>query len=120
LKAIYPTDVAQGAQLALPYYLLPLPDIAISELLRGDLVLITFLNLGRIAVALEKAGLSAHLERDEIRVSGCRNDGRPYLLVGLTRHIHEVLYECLPVSTFVEAAAAMANAAATVPIDDGA
>jgi hypothetical protein len=56
-----PMDEGRGAQLHLPYFLLPLPRSSIKDILHGRMVVLNLVNSGRVAEALEDAGFSVDL-----------------------------------------------------------
>ena len=56
LVSTLPDPRGDGPHRYLPYYLYPLPRTAIVEMLHGRLVIISILNEGKVAAALQEAG----------------------------------------------------------------
>ena len=52
-----PDSRGRGARRYLPYYLYPLPRAWILDILHGRLMIMSMLNVGRVAMALEEEGL---------------------------------------------------------------
>jgi len=113
-----PSPEGRAPQLHLPYYLLPLPQTAILDLLHGRLMIFNLVNSGRVVAALESAGF-------DVRVPTGRNDlSSESLVVGmevedsrgdrfvaewrnLTMHLNEMTMEFKPVRYIVDIAEAM-------------
>ena len=113
-----PSPEGRGPQLHLPYYLLPLPQTAVIDMLLGRLMIFNLVNSGRVVAALESAGF-------EVRVPTGRNDlsgdslvvrmhvegdrGERYAAEwrNLTMHLNEMTMEFKPVQYIVDIAEAM-------------
>ena len=70
IVSVLPDWHGAGPHLYMPYYLYALPRYAVVDLLHGRLILVSLLNLGRVAVALEEAGYRVELptkDRDYAR-----------------------------------------------------
>lgn len=112
----------RGPHLYLPYFLYPLPRSAVLNLLHGRLILLSLLNLGRIAVALEEAGFRVELpekereyKRSPLRVfTEVTAGGRRFSveLGGLHMPLTEMIMEASSPQSFVEWVRAAARGAA--------
>lgn len=107
-----PDPSGDGPHRYLPYFLYPLPRSWIIDILRGRLVVIAVLNVGRLAESLEQAGFRTEAGRhgDFIRVlADVEVDGGKYLveLAPLNENITEAIMEALPLAVVTDAATTM-------------
>ncbi|WBB59362.1 hypothetical protein O7599_27865 [Streptomyces sp. WMMC500] len=100
--ASIPTDVTRGAQLFRPYYLYPIPQRAIFDLLYGRLAIIVGVNAGGIAGALKDHGHNVQISEETTPPSRAiilsdvvAIEGQPYRveLHDLGVPIQEAIYE---------------------------
>jgi hypothetical protein len=112
-----PSPEGRGAQLYLPYFLLPLPKTAVSDLLNERMIIFSLVNAGRISEALENEGFDIHYPtgRHDLSVDSMvvtmklEHDGRRYRAEwhNLTMHLHEMVMEFKPLSYIVDVARAV-------------
>lgn len=113
-----PSPEGRGPQLHLPYFLLPLPQTAILDILHGRLMIFNLVNSGRVVAALETAGFEVHVptgrndlssESLVVRMKVDDTGGERYVAEwrNLTMHVNEMTMEFKPVQYIVDIAEAM-------------
>jgi hypothetical protein len=125
-----PTNDRRGAELYLPYYLLPLPLNAVVDMMRNRLVVLILTNGGRIVSALEKAGFKITNDSSKsggfsfIASSVIDSDDLPgrhfnIELHNLHRHVSEMICEFGSVRNLVGVADAMTRVSRLAIRDHG-
>jgi hypothetical protein len=104
----------------MPFFLYPIPKVAIADLLHGRMTIVVAYNFGRVFKALEAAGFEVEYAGGgpslRFRSRLVDGDGVAYVaeLGGLDRHITELVYEFKELSYIVEVALAMRSVAVDI------
>lgn len=112
-----PSPEGRGAQLYLPYFLLPLPRTAISDIVHGRMIIFSLVNSGRVSEALENEGFEVAYPtgRNDLSAGSMvvtmeiEHDGQRYRAEwhNLQMHLDEMVMEFKPLSYIMDIARAM-------------